>query len=146
MRIGKFLLAHCRLCERFREILYEAPWSSYDLIVSSVTFWLGIYLLMSPGLFGEFSGVYNVLARMGDESMWGWSFLACGAVGLLNVLWMTRPPFIVRLIARMVVAFCVLSLAINNFGDHPPPASTVTYSVLALAALWSVLRTKASGR
>lgn len=143
---GKFLFAYCRLCERLREILHEAPWSSYDLIVSSIVFWLGVYLLMSPGLFCEFSGVYKVLSRLGDEFVWGWSFLACGVSGLLNVLWMTRPPFPVRLLARMVVAFCVLSLAINNLGNRPPPASAITYSVLALAALWSVLRTKASGR
>ena len=143
---GKFLLSYYRLCERFREIMHEAPWSSYDLIVSSIIFWLGVYLLMSPGLFGEFSGVYNVLSRLGDECVLGWGFLACGVAGLLNVLWMTLPPFPVRLLARMVVAFCVLSLAINNLGNRPPPASAITYSVLALAALWSVLRTKASGR
>lgn len=143
---GKFLLAYCRICERFREIMHEAPWSSYDLIVSSIVFWLGVYLLMSHGLFGEFSGVYKVLSRLGDERVCGWWFLAGGVAGLLNVLWMTRPPFLVRLLARMVVAFCVLSLAINNLGNSPPPASAITYSVLALAALWSVLRTKASGR
>ena len=80
----------CRLCERLREILHEAPWSSYDLIVSSIVFWLGVYLLMSPGLFGEFSGVYKMLSRLGDEFVWGWSFLACGVSGLLNVLWITR--------------------------------------------------------
>lgn len=143
---GKVFLFYCRFCGRLREILYEAPWSSYDLITTSITFWLGLYLLLSPGLFREFSGVYQVLARLGSEQAWGWMFLIFGSVGLLNVLWLTRPPFPVRLLSRMGVAFCLLSLSINHLGNRPPPASAITYTVLSLAALWSVWRTKTSGR
>lgn len=143
---SKVVMIYCRFCGRLREILYEAPWSSYDLITTSITFWLGLYLLLSPGLFKEFSGVYLVLARLGNEQLWGWLFVAFGMSGLLNVLWLTRPPFPVRLLSRMGIAFCLLSLAINNLGNRPPPASAITYSVLSLAALWSVWRTKTSGR
>lgn len=66
--------------------------------------------------------------------------------GLLNVLWLSRPPFLVRLISRMGIAFCFLSLALNNLGNNPPPASAITYIVPAIASLWCVWRTKASGR
>ncbi len=143
---SKAFVLYCRFCGRLREILYEAPWSSYDLIAASITFWLGLYLLLSPGLFQRFSGVYQVLARLGNERLWGWGLISFGMFGLLNVLWLSRPPFLVRLISRMGIAFCFLSLALNNLGNNPPPASAITYIVLAIASLWCVWRTKASGR
>lgn len=146
MTVDKMMGMYCRFCWRLREILYEAPWSSFDLITASITFWLGLDLLLSPGLFQRFAGVYQVLSRLGNERLWGCWFIVFGAFGLLNVLWLTRPPFPVRLLARMGIAFCLLSLALNNLGNVPPPASSVTYSVLSCAALWCVWRTKTSGR
>lgn len=142
----RLMSAYCRLCNRLREILYEAPWSSFDLITASIIFWLGLYLLLSPGLFGEFAGVYRVLARLGNEMVWGATLLSFGTFGLMTVLWLSRPPFFVRLLSRMGIAFCMLSLALNNLGNQPPHASAITYSVLSLSALWCVWRTKANGR
>lgn len=144
------LMTYCRFCERLREILYEAPWSSFDVITASVVFWLGVYLSLHAGLFeqygGQYGGVYNVMARLGSELVWGAMFLFLGTVGLLNTLWLVRPPFSTRMLSRMGIAFCITSLAINNLGHDPPLASTVTYCVLSAAALWSVWRTKSSGR
>ena len=143
---GPWMFYYCRFCERLRDILYEAPWSSFDLIATCIVFWLGFYLVASDGLFQRFSGVYNTLARFGDECVWGWMFIFIGATGILNVLWISVPSFGIRLLARMGVAFCFTSLALNNLGNNPPPASAITYSVLAVAALWSVYRTKPGGK
>lgn len=141
-------LSYCRFCARLREILYEAPWSSFDLILASAIFWMGCYFLWmtESDLFARFGGVYRVMARFGDEVVWGAMFALAGCYALLVVLWLHRPPFLARLAARMVVAFCVLSLAINNLGNSPPPASAITYGVLSLAAIWSLWRTRSSGR
>lgn len=137
---------YCRACERLRELLYQAPWSSFDLIAASVVFWLGWYFLLSPGLFGKFDGDYKVMSSLGNEIAWGAFLIAAGSFGLLVVLWLIRPPFTVRLLARMSVSFCLISLALNDAGHSPPPASTITYCVLSVATLWSVWRTKPSGR
>lgn len=146
MTVEKMIGMYCRYCGRLREILYEAPWSGYDLITASITFWLGLYLTLTPGLFKRFDAVYQVMARFGNEMLWGALLLSLGTLGLITVLWLHRPPFIVRLFSRMGIAFCLLSLALNNLGNNPPPASAITYLVLSCAALWSVWRTKASGR
>lgn len=143
---GNWVFYYCRLCARLRDILYEAPWSSFDLISTCVLFWIGVYLISNDSLFDKFNGVYNVLSRFGDESLWGWMFLFFGFSGMVNVLWIYIPSFGFRLLARMGVAFCFTSLALNNLGTNPPPISAITYSVLSVSALWAVYRTKPCGK
>jgi hypothetical protein len=143
--MGAWMIYYCRFCEQLRDILYDAPWSSFDLICGSIVFWLGGYFLVSPGLFAHY-GVYQVLARFGDEWVWGLMCVVFGAFDLVVLLWSRKLAFGTRLLARMGIAFCLTSLAFNNLGNTPPPASAITYSVLALAANWSVLRTRSDGR
>lgn len=135
-----------QLGSRLYEILYEAPWSSLDLILSSATMWIGAYLLLSPNLFGHYGAMYGGLSVIGGEWAWGLGFLSAGLFGLWTVLWLGRPSFTIRLLARMVVAFFVLSLMLNNMAHRPPPLSAITYGVLSLASIWGIWRTKASGR
>lgn len=142
----RWSIAYCRLCERLRAILLEAPWSSFDLIAASIAFWLGLYLLIKPDLFSHFDKVYMMLKQFGDERSWGFMLVAFGAVGLLNVLWFARVSFTLQLLARMGIAFCFSCLALTNLGSDPPPASAIVYAVLALSTLWSVWRTRPRGR
>ena len=72
--------------------------------------------------------------------------LALGWLGLMNALWCPRPRFGWRLLARMGVALCLLTFAINNLSYYPPPLSAVTYVLLSVWALWGVARTKSSDR
>ncbi len=139
-------LVYCRFCERLRMILLEAPWTSFDLIAASIAFWLGLYLLLQPDLFGHFDRVYLMLRQIGVEKTWGAMLLLFGAVGLLNVLWFTQVIFTLRLLARMGIAFCFSCLALTNLGNNPPPASAIVYAVLAISTLWSVWRTRPRGR
>ncbi len=141
-----WIWAYCRFCERLRMILLEAPWSSFDLIAASIAFWLGLYLLLQPELFGHFDRVYLMLRQIGDAKTWGAMLLLFGAVGLLNVLWFTQVIFTLRLLARMGIAFCFSCLALTNLGNNPPPASAIVYAVLAISTLWSVWRTRPRGR
>lgn len=131
---------------RLRSILIEAPWSSYDLLSSLIVAGLGVYLLIVPDLFQCVGGVYAPFASVASERVWGGLFLACGIVGVMNVLWCERPPFGFRLLSRMGVAFCLLCFALNNLLYQPPPLSTVTYALLSVWALWGIARTKSSGR
>ena len=140
-----WLFYYCRFCERIRNILYDAPWSSFDLIAGSTVFWLGCYLLASPGLFDSYD-VYKVLARLGNETVWGTMFVFFGSFDLIVLLLYKKLTFAVRLLSRMGIAFCFTSLSFNNLGSVPPPESAITYSILALAANWSVLRTRSDGR
>ena len=140
-----WLFYYCRFCEPIRNILYDAPWSSFDLIAGSTVFWLGCYLLASPGLFDSYD-VYKVLARLGNETVWGTMFVFFGSFDLIVLIWYKKLTFAVRLLSRMGIAFCFTSLSFNNLGSVPPPESAITYSILALAANWSVLRTRSDGR
>ena len=53
--------------------------------------------------------------------------------------------FLLRLLARMGVAFCLLSFALNNLSNYPPPISGTMYAVLAFISLWSIVRTRCDG-
>jgi len=136
----------CLVCERVREILVTAPWSIFDLLGSLIISGIGLYLLLNPTLFQHIGGVYQSLANWGNERIWGTLFLLGGSFGFVVCIWIVRLSFYWRLMARMVVAFCLLSLVLNNLNYPMPPLSTVTYGVLGIAALWSILRTKANGR
>lgn len=137
---------YCGTCQRLRAVLIEAPWSNFDLMASAITSGIGGYLLLWPGMFTQVGGVYAAMANLGPEWVWGALFLLLGGIGLLNMLWCVCPQFLWRLLARMGVAFCLLTFAINNLSYSPPPLSSVTYTLLSLWALWGVLRTKSSGR
>lgn len=140
------VLVWCGTCRRIREVLLDAPWSNFDLMASLITFWIGVYLLMSPGMFGRIGGVYQAMAALGPEWAWGGLFVALGSIGLVTVLWCVAPRFLLRLLARMGVAFCLVTFALNNLSYPTPPLSAVTYTVLSLWALWGILRTQSSGR
>lgn len=126
--------------------MVDAPWSSFDLMSSSITFWIGVYLLLNQDMFAQVGGVYRAMAQVVDEWVWGSLFVGLGTLGLMTVLWCVAPPFGWRLLARMGVAFCLVSFALNNLSYSPPPLSFITYSFLAIWAMWGVLRTRASGR
>lgn len=127
---------------RVRNILLDAPWANYDLVVSAILVGISFYLFLSPDMFSRYEGVYSTLDRFGPPSTWGAMLLVSGCLSFIVAAWPTRPPFLMRILARMGVAFCFLSFALNNWGNTPPPVSTVTYSVLAAAAVWAVLRTR----
>lgn len=131
---------------RVRSIMRDAPWSNFDLLASLVATLIGGYLLLRPDLFASVGGVYAALAATAPARAWGGLFLALGGLGLATTLWCVCPPFAARLLARMGVAFCLLSFAFNNLSYSPPPLSSVTYALLAVWAVWGVLRTHASGR
>lgn len=138
----KAQLIYCASCIRIRRILNEAPWANYDLIVASILCGIGVYLFANPDMFSHYGHVYATLDRFGPPAGWGAVFVASGIASFVIAAWPERPPFVLRLLARMGSAFCLLSFALNNWGNTPPPVSTVTYSVLAAAAVWAVLRTR----
>lgn len=131
---------------RLREILLEAPWSSYDLLSSLIVAGIGLYLLLIPSVLQGVGGVYGQFAAVASARVWGGLFLACGLTGAANTLWCVQPAFGLRLLSRMGVAFCLLCFALNNLLYRPPPLSTVTYLLLSVWALWGIVRTKSSGR
>lgn len=133
---------YCIICARVRGILMEAPWANYDLILSFILTGVGIYMIASPGMFETYSGVYKTLARLGDERLWGATFVVFGIASFLLVAWPFRPPFLFRLLGRVGAAFCLWSFAFNNWSNSPPPISTIPYTVLAVAALIGVMRTR----
>lgn len=139
-------LVYCGTCQRIREIMIAAPWSNFDLMTSSIVCGIGGYLLFMPGMFQAVGGVYRGMARLGPEWAWAVVFLLLGGLGLITVLWCTRPRFGARLLARMGVALCLLTFALNNLSYYPPPLSAVTYVLLSVWALWGVVRTKTSDR
>lgn len=144
--VKRYVLVYCDTCRRLREILKEAPWSSFDLLSSVIVLGLGVYLLFQPNLFEQFGGLYRVFAEWADEMGWGALFVSCGLFGLGMVCWPARPVFGLRLLARMAVAFCLLTLTINYLGNNPPAAAAITNAVLSLAATWGILRTRRHGR
>ena len=79
------------------------------------------------------------------QKAWGMVFLLSGVFSAGVVLWPFRPHFLLRVLARMLTAFCMLSFAMNNLANDPPPASAFFYSVMALFAIWAVIRTRCDG-
>lgn len=133
------------VCYRIRHVLWRMPYSIFDLSAGVGVTAVGIYLLSVPGLFDLFAGVYVPMSAYANQYTWGLLFTAMGALAIVVVLWPHRPPFYVRLFARMCVAFCLTAAALNNLANNPPPASGIFYAVLTLFALWSVLRTRCDG-
>ena len=133
-------------CRRLRDILAEAPWSNYDLLISLIVFGVGLYMLVCRTMFQHIGGVYAKMAQVADELTWGLLFVACGGISFAITIWCYAPGFLWRLGARMATAFCLLVLAGNNALHMPPPLSTVTYILLAIWAVWGILRTRSSGR
>jgi len=133
------------ICYRLRHLLWRAPYSIFDLAMSAGFLAMGLHLLLFPDLFSRFDGVYFPMRRVMDQAMWAWVFIGCGGYGLLLVLWPRRPRFILRLLARMAVAFCLLSFALDNLSSYPPPMSGMLYAVLAVFSIWSIVRIRCDG-
>lgn len=133
------------LCYRVRHVLWRMPYAIFDLALALSVGTMGGYLLYQTDLFGRYAGVYLPMTRYADQDHWAWLFVVSGALGVAVVLWPRRPPFLLRVLARMLTAFCVLSFALNNLSNAPPPVSAFFYGVIALFAVWAVLRTRCDG-
>lgn len=139
-------MIYCDTCRRLREILRDAPWSSFDLLSSLIVLGVGGYFIIHQELFQRFDGLYRMFSEWGSEGVWGALFVSCGTFGLAMVGWPSRPSFGLRLLARMAVSFCLITVTINHFGTDPPTAGVITNGVLSIAATWGILRTRRYGR
>jgi hypothetical protein len=129
---------------RLRRILLEAPWSNHDLLSGLILGFIGLLLLVNPELYTSLRTL-NFIAHQGHLAEWSLFFLLSGLYGLGMTLWCIAPPFLVRLMARMLYAFCFLTLAFSSLQFSITP-SAITFSILAVWSIWGILRTHESGR
>lgn len=132
-------------CRRIREIMSEAPWSNHDLFVSLTLIAIGTGLYIYPEVFTELRAL-AYLNKLASLSVWVTFFLFSGFVNLAVVLWCETPPFTIRLLVRMLGAFCFLIMAFSGLMFSVLIPSTIVYSMIAIWSIWGILRTQASGR
>lgn len=132
-------------CRRIREIMSEAPWSNHDLFASLTLIAIGMGLYVYPGMFSLLRSL-AYLNQLASPSIWVIFFLFSGFVNLAVVLWCETPPFTVRLLVRMLGAFCFLLMAFSGLMFSVLIPSTIVYGMIAIWSIWGILRTQASGR
>lgn len=135
----------CFWCARFREIMLDAPWSSFDLAMSIILVLRGCYLVVGFTLLEPVYTIYKPLAGIMGLWAYGWVCLIAGMIQCISVLWPVRPPFEIRLFARMGVCFCFVVFSLNQISNVPPPIGAITHLVLSGLSIWSVLRTSKTG-
>jgi hypothetical protein len=133
------------VCNRVRYLLWRAPFSLFDFIMSLCILFMGMHMLIAFDLFAQFGGIYARMNAVMSQPKWAVIFILCGAYSLFIVLWPRRPIFVLRLLARMALAFCLIAFALNAMLHHPPPASGTLVLILALFSLWSIVRTRCDG-
>ena len=121
------------------------PFSLLDLTLSIGLLTTGVQLLVHRSLFVYYQKVFDPMAQYAGQNAWGALMVTLGIVGCLAVMVPFRPPFYVRLLARMGTAFGMLSFALNHLSTYPPPVSSAIYVTLSIAAVWAVLRTRCDG-
>ena len=135
----------CFWCARFREIMLEAPWSSFDLAMSIILILGGTYLIAGFAMLESAYTLYKPLAGIMGLWAYGWICFLAGSVQAICVLWPSRPLFEWRLFARMGVCFCFVVFSLNQIANVPPPVGAITHFVLSGLSIWSVLRTSRTG-
>lgn len=132
---------------RVREILLDAPWSSFDLAMSAILILRAGYLLLfGAAIQAKHPMLYAQLANTITLEGYGVLCLIAGSYGMAIVLWPTRPSYGLRLFARMGVAFVFVQYSINQWALTYPTIGAITHLVLAALAVWSLLRTQRGGR
>lgn len=129
---------------RLRRILLEAPWSNHDLLSGLILLLIGVLLIANPELYTSLRTL-NFIERQGHTDEWSYLLLLSGLYGLLMTLWCVAPPFWVRITARMAYAFCFLTLAFSSLRFSTTP-SAIAFSLIAIWAIFGILRTRESGR
>ena len=129
--------------QRIHEIMADAPWSNHDLLVGISLLFVGIFFLLDTEQFQRL----RALAYLRDlDYPWGFIFVGSGVFTICVTLWCIEPPFSLRLLSRMIGAFCFLTMTLSNIMFSPLIPSTAVYSSIAVWSIWGILRTKASGR
>jgi hypothetical protein len=128
-----------------REILLEAPWSSFDLALSAILLLRGAYLLFGFTTLESAFSLYRPLSGWLSYWAYGLICLLAGVAQAMATLWPSIPPFEIRLLARLGVCFCAALFALNQVSNVPPPVGAITHLVLAVLSIWSVLRTSRAG-
>lgn len=142
---GKRRVSCLQVCHRIRHVLWRTPFSLLDLTLSLGLMVTGIHMLVFKGLFTTYPKVLGPMAQYASQSLWGWLMTGLGVFGCLVIMVPFRPPFYVRLLARMGTAFGMLSFALNHLSTYPPPVSSAIYVTLSITAVWAVLRTRCDG-
>jgi len=129
---------------RLQGILTEAPWSNHDLLSGLILLGIGGLLFYDPTVYTKLRTL-NFIAHSGYTSEWSGLFLFSGLYGMAVTLWCLAPPLSLRIAARMLYAFCFLTLAFSSWQFAATP-SAITFSLIALWSVWGILRTQPSGR
>lgn len=132
-------------CNRMRHLLWRAPYSTLDFAMGIAFVLMGLHLVLFPDLFTRYAGVYFPMQRVLDQGQWAVVLISLGGYDLIIVLWPRRPHFVLRVLARMSIAFCLLSFALNNLSNYPPPISGIMYATLSAVSLWSIVRIRCNG-
>lgn len=135
----------CFWCARFREIMLEAPWSSFDLAMSFILVLAGGYLITNFEWLESTYAIYRSLSGCLGLQAYGFVCLIAGMVQMVSVLWPSLPSFECRLFARMGVCFCFVVFSLNQLANVPPPVGAITHFVLSGLSIWIVLRTSRGG-
>lgn len=107
----------------------------------------GTYILLyEDALLEVYPQLYLQLANTVSLFIYALVCLLAGAVSLITTLWPIRPSYGLRLFARMGVAFCFVQFTLNQMAAPVLAVGAITHLILALMAVWSVLRTRHGGR
>jgi peptidoglycan/LPS O-acetylase OafA/YrhL len=136
----------CGVCRRLREILLDAPWSSFDLIAATTIGLIGGYFMLPFPVYDLYP-IYSTLGVVSHEDALGALFLMAGIQAVLITIYCEKPPFFARLCARIAIALCFLILFCNAaIQGPPPPPSAIFWSIQFMAAVLGVARTRRHGR
>lgn len=143
--MNQILPAPIKTFHRFKRIMADAPWSNHDLLVAIILLFIGLCLLIDP----EVGKLLRSMTYL--DQQWGivriaTLFTAAGAICLSVTLWCAVPPFLLRLLSRMLGAFCFLLLAFSTAMFSLWTPSSITYFMIAFWSFWGILRTNSSGR
>lgn len=141
--ITRWMFMYCAFCLRLRNVLTEAPWSSFDLVAGSLVWWVGAYAAFCPDALAVDGG--RIVSALGSPDLAAAVFLLFGLLGWAVACWPSRPPFALRLAARAGIAYCLILLMAEDLARDPPPLSVATHATLVVAASWGVLRTRVMG-
>lgn len=133
------------LYRRFWGILLGAPWAIVDLILSSLSFWIGVLFVVDD--FSE-EACSTLIFKMIDFvpfEVWGVIFIIFGCLGFYVVLVSRTGGFVLWWVMRLGVVIPMMVMTSVSLASRPLQVIGVVFLVLTVVGGWGLVRTKPGG-